>query len=70
MTPDGLLGLSILDLGKAAKLLTDIVSSGEGVDLQRLHVVAREADFLEATRAQIHVQAQVGAVLRSLRRGS
>ena len=56
----GILQLSVLDLGKAAKLVTDICAVSQEADLTRIQVLNDELDFLEATRRLVRSQAQVG----------
>ena len=53
--------LGVLDLGKAAKLLSDISAVEEETDLQHMQVVAEDSDFLQAARDQIRIQAQVSS---------
>jgi hypothetical protein len=58
---EGILQLSVLDLGKTAKLVSDIQAVSQEADLTRIQVVTDEADFLKATRQLVRSQAQVGA---------
>ena len=51
--------LGILDLGKAAKLLSDIAAVSREADFSGIEVIAADAELLEATRQQVWVQAQV-----------
>ena len=51
--------LAILDLGKAAKLLSDIAAVSHEADFSGIEVVAADAELLAATRQQVWVQAQV-----------
>ncbi len=51
--------LGVLDLGKAAKLLSDLTSVVEEGQLSRMQVIAREAEFVEDARSRITSQAQV-----------
>jgi len=50
----------VLDLGKAAKLVTDIQTVSREADFSRIQVVNEEVEFLEATRQLVRSQAQVG----------
>lgn len=56
----GIMQLGILDVGKAAKLLSDITATGEEeADLRNMQVIAEESLFLSVTRSQVRMQAQV-----------
>lgn len=51
--------MGVLDLGKAAKLLTDIAAVEQEADLSGIDVISLEAEFLSTTRSQVREQAQV-----------
>lgn len=55
----GIDALGVLDLGKAAKLLSDMSSVAEEGQLERMQVVAKEEGFLGNARSRVQSQAQV-----------
>lgn len=55
----GIESLGVLDLGKAAKLLSDISAVAEEGLLSSMQVVAKEEDFLQHAKSQVQSQAQV-----------
>ena len=61
MAPNHLSNLGVLELGKAAKLLSEISAISREVDLQQLQVISKETDFLTLARKQVEMQAQVKA---------
>lgn len=58
-TSEGILTLGVLDLGKAAKILSEIGAVTSDADLQGLQVISKEAGFLSLARADVQKQAQV-----------
>ena len=57
--------LSVLDLGKAAKLLTEVSAVNEFPGLSAIDLVRAEASFLESVRVMVNSQAQVTSLSSS-----
>ena len=57
--------LSVLDLGKAAKLLTEVSAVNEFPGLSAIDLVRAEASFLESVRVMVNSQAQVTSLFSS-----
>lgn len=57
--PESLKEMGVLDLGKAAKLLTDIALVGQEADLSGVNAISAESEFLSVTRQGVRAQAQV-----------
>ena len=56
----------ILEVAKAARLLSDIATLDAEVDLSGLDVIDTDADFVEQTAAQVRAQAEVRLSLHHL----